>query len=378
MTALSDLLVARSQVVIRTGIYTDLATAEVPIEGLQSTSLLRAIPEIVAALEASGEEARVQVTKGGYVSGAESLSAPEWLNLLGEDFFALERDGAVRTAGTFRIDASATASATTIGTGKLVVRAGTARFESIEPFTPLPGGSVNVRVRAQIAGISGNIATGAALVLVTSYPGLAATNPAITGTTSWITTRGRNAESQKSYGARLRARWADLAPQTPAERGTALVRAACLAAGVAVIERVWSDDSNPLGPGSWALYLARDTGPASAEDVALVDAYVGPRWAAGAGRFKSYAASILTIEVSGTIKGPANEATALTEAAAALSVLAAAYDFQSPSVAYLEQRRAAIMTGVTGAVNVVLAGQDEPIPPGSIVAFSVVSLSVVP
>jgi hypothetical protein len=251
-------------------------------------------------------------------------------------------------------------------------------FDTTAPFAPVPGSAVLVRVRAQIAGTSGNLGNNAALSLVTSYPGLTVTNPPIAGTTSWITTRGRAAESQKAYAARMRARWADLAPQTSAERATALVRAACVAAGVAVIERVWPDDSNPLGPGSWAVYLARDTGPASAEDVALVDAYVGARWASGAGRFKAYPAGVVSIAVSGTIKGPSNETTALTQASAALSALAESYDFQRPTVAYLEQRRSALMAGVTGAVNVVLVGQDEPIPPGSIVAFSIGALSVVP
>jgi len=378
VTDLSEVLVARSQVVIRTGIYADLAAAEVPIGGLQATSLLRALPEITAALEASGEAARVQVTKGGYISGAESLSAPEWLNLLGEDFFALDRDAAVRTAGTFRITASATASATTIGTGKLIVRAGTVRFESIEPFAPLPGGSVNVRVRAQVAGIAGNIATGATLVLVTSYPGLTATNPAVSGGTSWITTRGRNAESQKSYGARLRARWADLAPQTTEERFAALVRAAYTSAGLTpVVTRVWADTSNPLGPGSVALYLATDTAPASAEDVALVEAYVGPRWASGAGRFRCYAATVYEIAVTGTIKGPSSETTAIAEATAALDALASTYPMGG-ATAYLEQRRAAPMAAVAGAVDVVLVGQDEAIPPGGIVAFAPISLQVIP
>jgi hypothetical protein len=378
MTAVSDLIVARSQVVIRTGIYAELAAADVPIEGLQSTSILRALPEITAALEASGEEARVSVTKGGYVSGAESLAAPEWLNLHGEDFFQLTRDEAVRTAGTFRIAASATASATTIGTGKLVVRAGTVRFESIEPFTPSPGGAVNVRMRAQIAGIAGNIATGALLVLVTSYPGLTATNPAVSGGTSWITTRGRNAEAQKSYAGRLRARWADLGPQTTEERFAALVRAAYTSAGLTpVVTRVWADTSNPLGPGSVALYLATDTAPASAEDVALVEAYVAPRWASGAGRLRCHAAMAYEIAVTGTIKGPTIATVALAEATDALDVLAATYPIGG-ATAYLEQRRAALMSGVNGAVNVVLVGQDDAIPPGGIVAFTPISLQVIP
>lgn len=380
MTAYSDLVIARSQVTIRTAIYAEWAAAEVSVAGLQPTSILRAAGEITAALEASGEAARVSVGQAGFISGAESLAVTGWLDLHGQDFFQLERDAAFRTVGKFRVAASATASATTIGTGKLVVRSPAGvLFESIEPFAPVPGSAVLVQVRAQVAGTSGNIGNNATLALVTAYPGLTVTNPAIAGSSSWITVRGQNAEAQKPYAARMRARWADLAPQTPSERALSLVRAAFTAAGqTCPVTRVWADDTNPLGPGSWAIWMARDSAPATAEDVATVDAYVAPRWAAGAGPFKSYASAVLTITISGTIKGPTNPTAALVQVSAALLALEPTYPLGG-TVVYAESIRSALYTGVTGAANVTLTlAEETAISPGSIVAFVIGDLEVIP
>ena len=378
-TTLAQLMIARSQVVIRTGVYAEWGVDGVSVEGLQDTSILRAAGEIVSALEASAEEARVMVAKGGSISGATSLADPLWANLLGEDFFELVRDPATRTAGKFRVAASATAASTTIGTGKLVLRSPAGvLFENIEAFAPVPGSAVLVKVRAQVAGTSGNIGNNTTLALVTAYPGLTVTNPPLAGLTSWITTRGTNAESQSAYGARMRARWADLGPQTTQERFASLVRAAYTSQGLApVVTRVWPDDSNPLGPGSVAVYLATDTAPADPADVALVQAYLAPRWASGAGRLQCYTATIYAIPVVGTIKGPTVATVASQQAAAALATLQASYPIGG-ATAYLEARRSALLVGVTGAVNVTLSGQDEAIPPGRIVEFSPITLEIVP
>ena len=384
MTELATLLPYRSAVTIRTAVYSEMAADGVTVSGLSSASILRALPEITAELEAEGEIARVEVAKGGYISGAESLSRPEWLYLLAEDFYQLTADAALPTLGYFRVTATAAASSSTIGTGKLVVRYGSGSsaryYENTEGFTPALGSYVDVPVKAQVAGAAGNIGNSAALVLVTAYPGLTVTNPPYaTPPVTWITRRGRDIEVMSSLAGRMRARWADLAEGTSAERFARLVRLAFTSSGATnPITRIYVDDANPLGPGSVALYMARDSIPATAEDVALVDAYVADRWSAGRGRFKSYAAAVLTITISGAIKGPSNEAAALTQADAALQALSPRYPIGG-AVVYAEQVRTAIMGGTTGALNVTLTlAEQTPIPPGSIVAFVLGTVTVTP
>lgn len=384
-TDFSTLVSARSQVTIRTGIFADLDTYEVDIEGLSTTHILRAMPEIVSRIEADGETAKVNVAKGAFLSTASTLtSTPGWMYLLAEDYYDLVADPAVATVGKFRFAATAVASSSTVGIGQMIVRYGAGSsqrlYQNTEPFTPVPGSTVDVPVVAQVAGSAGNIANNSTLHLVTAYPGLSVTNPPITGTTSWITTRGRDVEALPVLADRCRARWADLAEGTSAEKFARLVRLAFTSAGLTnPVTRIYVDDTNPNGPGSVDIYLATDSGPADAADVARVLDYVAARWAVGQGPFRAFAASTLTIAVTGTIKGPADSVSALTQATTALSDLEPTYAIGG-AVVYLEQIRSALLVGVTGAVNVVLTAPaaDTTITAGSIVSFTPVTLSVVP
>jgi len=391
-TDLSTLVVARSQVTIRTGISTDLDSYQVDIEGLSTTHILRAIPEIVSRIEADGEAAKVSLAKGAFLSTASTLTtAPGWMYLLGEDYYDLTADPAVATLGKFRFAATSAAAASTIGVGGMVVRFGSGTsqrlYTNVEPFTPVPGSTVDVPMTAQVAGAAGNIGNSASLFLVTAYPGLSATNPPIAGSSSWITTRGRDVEALPVLADRCRARWADLAEGTAAEKFARLVRLAFTSQGLTnPITRIYVDDTNPLGPGSVRIFLATDSGPASVGDVAIVQAYIAPagqtaknRWAVGQGAFVAAPASTLSIAVTGTIKGPTDSASALVQASAALLALEPTYAIGG-AVVYLEQIRSALLTGTTGAVNVTLTAPnaDTTITAGAIVAFTPVTLSVVP
>lgn len=384
-TDLSTLVSARSQVTIRTGIFADLASYQVDIEGQSTTHILRAMPEIVSRIEADGEAAKVSLAKGAFLSTAATLTtAPGWMYLLAEDYYDLEVDPAVATLGKMRFAATATAAASTIGVGGMVVRygVGTAQrlYQNTEPFTPVPGDAVLVPMAAQVAGSAGNIGNNATLYLVTAYPGLSVTNPPISGTSSWITTRGRDVEALPVLADRCRARWADLAEGTAAEKFARLVRLAFTSAGLTnPITRIYVDDTNPLGPGSVRIFLATDSGPASVDEVARVQAYIETRWAVGQGAFVAAAASTLNIAVTGTIKGPTDSASALVQASAALLALEPTYAIGG-AVVYLEQIRSALLTGTTGAVNVTLTAPaaDTTITAGAIVAFTPVTLSVVP
>ena len=381
MTNLADLVVARSQVTIRTTIYTSLAADGVTVSGLQPSSLLRALPEVFSRIEADSETTRVNLAWGAYPSGWVNLSTDGWGELCASDFYQVTRDPALETLGKFRITATSTASATTIGTGKLTVRYGAGSSQKLytnaEPFAPLPSGYVDVAMTAQVTGAAGNIGNGATLYLVTAYPGLTATNPAISGTQTWITRRGKDAETMVSLKARCDARWADLSFDVSSERFARIIRDAFEAAGETnPITRIYVDDTNPDGPGSVWVYMARDSTPATAADVALVDAYVTPRYKAGSGPFASKAAAVLTITIDGTIQGPTNEAAALVQASAALSALAPTYAIGGDVVTY-SQVHNALYDGVTGATQVTLSlDQETAITPGSIVEFSIGTLSV--
>ncbi len=384
MTDFSELVIARSQVTIRTEIYTSLADEGVTIQGLQPTSLLKALPEIFAQIEADAEQSRVDMTYAAFPSGAVQLTTrPGWMHLHATDFFQITPDPALETLGQMRITATSAAASSTIQTGQLVIRYGSGAsqrlYTNTEGFTPIPGSYVDVAMTAQVAGAAGNIGNNATLYLVTAYPGLSATNPPVTGTQTWITRRGRDAEALVSIKQRCDERWADLSFEVSSQRFARIIRDAFEASGETnPIVRIYVDDTNPDGPGSVWVYMARDGTTATADDVTLVDAYVTPRWRTGGGPFKSYAASTLTITLDGTIKGPSNSATALTQASAALSALAPTYAIGGDKV-YREQVESALFTGVTGAKNVILTIDEETdIPAGSIVEFAIGTITVTP
>ena len=402
MTVTSDfavLVVARSNVVVRTRFYEEMATAGVDIEGLSSTHILRAAGEFVSRVESDAETARVNLGYAGFPSLAATLtSAPGWMHLHAKDFYEITVDAPIATRGKFRLTGNATVAQTTIATGDLIVRFGTSiapvEFTNAEPFTPLRNDYVDVPMVAKVAGIKGNIANNATLSLVTAYPGLTATNPPLSGSATWITTRGKDQETLVSLLARTKARWADLSEGTSRERFARLVRQAFAAAGQSnSITKIYPDDTNPLGPGSVALYLATDSGAATTEQVAIVQCFIdskhataaqlalaaptwelGQRWATGQGKFQVFPAAAASIAVT----GPANLAAASDLADAALLSLATSYPIEGVTV-YAEQIRTAIMNA-TGAQNVVLSAPtaDTKTAPGTIVQFTPVTLTFTP
>jgi hypothetical protein len=384
MAVFSEIVTQRTQDEILEEHYQDLAAQGVDLEGLQEESLLRGLPWSAAKILAAGEETRVNIARGGLPSQAKTLSTTAWIELIGSDYYARDLDPATFSVGTMRAHATASASSNTIQAGQFVVRYGSGStailFENAEAFTPTLGSYVEVSFRAKVAGSSGNIGNNAILALVTSYPGFSVTNPPVGSTGTWLAARGRDKESAVKYADRLFARWADLSEGVSSERFARLVRLAFTSAGLTnPIARIYVDDSNPLGPGSVRLFLATDAGPASADEVARVQDYIDPRWSTGQGAFVAAAALSQSIAVTGTIKGPTNATTALTQASAALAALAPTYSIGGATV-YIEQIRTALMNGVTGAVDVTLTlpAANTAITAGAIVSFTPVTLSVVP
>lgn len=394
-TDFAILVVPRTQTLIASRFYDEAAAAGVEIEGLSTTHILRASAEFVSRIEAESEQTRVAYARGGFISEAALMpEAPGWARLVALDYYQITYDPATNTRGKFRLTGNASVSETTIAVGNLIVRYGPSTsqivYTNAEPFTPIRNSYVDVPMVASSAGAASNIGNNATLTLVTAYPGLTATNPPLVGTGTWITTRGRNAEALTSLRDRCYARWADLSEGTSSERFARLVRQAFSAASQAnPITKLWVDDTNPYGPGSVGLYLATDSGAATAEQVAIVQCFIdskhataaqlalvsatfplGIRWSTGQGKFKANAAGVQSIPIVAQIHKPADTGAAETQASAGLATLAVSYPIGG-SVVYREQIRTAIMNA-TLAQNVVLSAPttDTQITAGSIVQFT--------
>lgn len=335
MTAtLQQLLTARDKDTVLAQMYATAATLGVDVVGVQAERLFRALYEIEAASKAREDRLRVQIAQAGFLSTVriantniyddgttDYIAPPNWTDLIAGGFFGLTRYPAYSTIGAAVLTCSALAAAGT-------VPAMQARFQSDEAtggqwyrnryaFTVTPGRQVPVILVADVPGSSGNVPVNSITHIVTTLAGCSLNNPGTGG--SWITTTGADYESDDNLIARCFARWAASSYGGARSAYAQWVADAFTAAGVTpTVTRIGVDDTNPNGPGSTDIYLASVTGPATVEDVALVDAYLQPRRALGTGPLRVFSAPGVTIPVHAALYGNANGVALGTAALTAL------------------------------------------------------------
>ncbi len=110
------------------------------------------------------------------------------------------------------------------------------------------------------------------------------------------------------------------------------------------------DTSNPFGPGSIGVYLANASGPATNDEVDIVDAYLQERKALGSGELRVEAAVAQNVEVVAVLYQTGN-ADAVAEAIAALTELQ--NDFDVGGTLYLDELTQTLM-GIDGVYDVTI------------------------
>ena len=183
-----------------------------------------------------------------------------------------------------------------IGAGGLIVGTDDGRqYQSTEAVNVPLNGSATVAVRAAEAGASFNIPSNTSLRLVTSFPGLAATNPPQVGSETWIDEAGADEEDEDSLYLRAIGRWDETSIATPAGFYESKLRAA-----IPTLTKILVREDNPLGPGSCELILATGAGPASAGDVIAANSFLRTLRSVGAGILSARAAVARDVHVGGT------------------------------------------------------------------------------
>lgn len=243
----------------------DLAAAnDLPVSSWSAFSFARPFIRMVSEVAGDLWFAVAAMARGGVLG----FSSGAWLTLLARSQFDEERVGSVFTIGTFVL-ADGGGGPHTITVGSVIETDGGLNFAvSALPdgATLALNGTLNVTVTAAVASSDYNIPNGSTLSLVTSYPTVTATNPAISGTDTWITTQGADVESDATLTARLPLKWATLATGSPPP---AYEYWALSTAGVT---RATVDDLNPDGPGTVRVYI--DSSAAVATLQATIDAKV--------------------------------------------------------------------------------------------------------
>lgn len=205
---------------------------------------------------------------GGFNDTAER----DWLTLFSLSHYRNARKPAVRTEGYVRITSSANAAApASFGAGDVVFVARSGQtYRNVDPFTIEASDQVDVRVRAEAAGSSGDVAAGTIDRMQTPVAGVSVTNEVPLDRESWIAINGADEESDASLRERNRTKWATRSASTLPAMGYAYYALEASAS----VRRAFVDDDNPRGPGTIDIYLAGDHGPVASTVASAVEDYL--------------------------------------------------------------------------------------------------------
>lgn len=380
-TTLAQLFTARTQAAILADMYATGATLGVDVIGVQAERMYRALYEIEAAAKAREDYLRVQVAYAGFLGTVKLANTasdgtvfipPNWTDLLAKGFFNLTRYSAVATVGNASLTCSAAAAPGNVpaGQARFASSAGTGGivFKNKYSFTVTPSTTVPVTLVAEIPGITGNVGINSITTNVTTLAGCTISNPGSGG--SWITTTGADYETDDALIARCLARWAASSYGGARSAYAQWVVDAFDALGLTpTVTRIGVDDTNPNGAGSTDVYLANATGAATAEEVAIVDAFLQPRRALGTGPLRVFAAPATVITIAGTIQGNTGGAALGTANLLALEAV-----IKPGGKVYRAAIEAALMApSVPGAYNVILTA---PLADTQLATFAVPDFSI--
>lgn len=266
------------------------------------------------------EELRTEIVKAGSISLVEEIPEEDgrdaWIDHLSSGHFALERDQATAALHVFRLTNDINGVPRTFKPGQLRARFGTIDFINVTKAditdyvgsgTLAPGSTLDLLFEAQTTGSAGNIPANSVTQLVTVFAGVSVSNPPLPGLGTSIYRDARDAERNASLLDRDVARWG----ATSAGGGTGsivewITEAFAYAGVTKTVTKWYVDDTNPDGPGTDRLYLANDSGPATAEEVEIVDAYQQMRRGKGSGTLTTLPAIPHPVAFTATIKNSSN------------------------------------------------------------------------
>lgn len=229
------------------------------------------VPLTLLEVDAEGNEDFAlgiqNVAKGGFLSTAEA----DWLDLVLQEQYDLERERGQKAIHTVRLTDTAAGGPHDLAPGSLV--AGTAtglRFISMENGTIPLSGYVDIAFEAEKKGTAYNVAVASINVLLTALPGVTASNVDIGGGTS-MTQQGVNRETDIEARERATDRWATLGAGAVEDAYEFWAKAASSS-----VTRV-KVKPDPPGTGNVRLIIAGPAGAVSSPVVDEVQAYVEPK-----------------------------------------------------------------------------------------------------
>lgn len=282
----------------RLAIRTALASRGLPSTAWQSGAVPRAMYEIQAEESADMQLLHALIANGGLLSAA-GISGDAWLDLVAENVFQETRDPALFTEGAAVLTCSAGAGPYSITPGVYSVGTSSNLIYQINTTgTLLSGGTLPVTIKAERTGGAYNVSAGTINQMVTTLAGVTVNNPS----SSWITTQGREIESNASLVTKCEEKWATLAMGFPSDFYSYWAKHSL---DPQVITDVRIVDNNPGGPGTIWGYLATEDGAATSPQIAGVQAVLDARIPKCI-VFTAKTAVIVEVDITATITIPAS------------------------------------------------------------------------
>jgi phage-related baseplate assembly protein len=244
---------------------------ELPTTAWDSVAFPRAELEIQSQVESDLTVLLAALAMGGVLDDATG----KWLTILAKSFYGLDRYPSRTCRGQATLYCASNAGPYTITPGQLWASDGAAghRFNCINTTnqTLVAGGTLTLDWQAEKGGTGYSISPLALNQLNTPLVGVTISNPALAGSSTWITRAGTEEENDAQLRKRCRNRW-------PAMTGTTAAAYEQWALDAPTDGAVNRSKALTVSGGIVALYLAGGDGGVDAAAVTAVSDYiqVGP------------------------------------------------------------------------------------------------------
>ncbi|MCC6559652.1 MAG: baseplate J/gp47 family protein [Polyangiaceae bacterium] len=369
MTTLAEALAAKTEAQILQALVAEAAARGCDVAGFSPYSISATLPALDARALSVEQALRVQITRAGFLDLAAG-AGDEWVDYLVKAWFGIDRIPATKARRRFKLTAAPSAGTIAVAPRELVADAGGVLFENTTAFEVLAGTTTYREFECRSPGLAGNILPGAILGFQIGKPGLTVANEA--GDAIFA---GRPAETNDALVARGRAKFPAGSVGGSRDAYLVWVEEAFSTQGLtSTITKIGVDDGNPNGPGSTDIYLANAAGPATVDELAVVDAYLQPRRAKGSGPLRVLAAEELIQPVVGTLFVDGNP-TAVADAVAAMAELQADLPLGGGPrrTLYVDSIRGALL-GPDGVLGVYKLNLSDPSQDLGLATFQVVVL----
>ncbi len=190
-----------------------VSPAVFPATSWQPGSVPRKLLEADAEANEERDVLDRDIAAGGWLEYADpdlpdSSPAGPWLKMLAKSRYGLTARPGTQARGQVVLTDTANAGPYTISAGTLWASTASGwRFNNLTGGTLPRGESLALTFAAEGLGSAYNVSNGAINQLVTVLPGVTVSNPAVPGTSTWLTVQGTNPETQGDLRARCASRW---------------------------------------------------------------------------------------------------------------------------------------------------------------------------